>query len=193
VFAGRLRFDDPATLAGAVALMVASSAVMLVSHNPVVVIAVQVVLAILMVTLGIYLTGQLHDAIPSSVRSSVASGVGTLTWIVFLPFSLVFGFVANRFGVHAGAWLILGAVALIGVFLASDHRHQRAQRADLEGAGHRCDLVGEPVEAHVQAEAQGPAERPEDVVPVVGYDHPGLQARRERPVGGVVELVAGDA
>jgi hypothetical protein len=33
----------------------------------------------------------LHDAVPSTIRAGVASGVGTLTWLTFLPFALLFG------------------------------------------------------------------------------------------------------
>ena len=43
---------------------------------------------LLVVAVSIPITGRLHDAVPSSIRAGVASGVGTLTWLTFLPFAL---------------------------------------------------------------------------------------------------------
>ena len=54
----------------------------------------------------------LHDAVPSTVRSGVVSGIGALSWIAFLPVSLVFGQVSKHHGVGTAAWIIT-AVALL--------------------------------------------------------------------------------
>jgi hypothetical protein len=45
----------------------------------------------------------------------VASGVGTLTWLTFVPFALVFGAVSERAGVDRAGWLLvaIGAVAAL--------------------------------------------------------------------------------
>ncbi len=69
-----------------------------------------------MVAVSIPLTGRLHDAVPSTIRAGVASGVGTLTWLTFLPFAFVFGFVSDRSGIDDAGWT-LGAVALLTVVL----------------------------------------------------------------------------
>jgi hypothetical protein len=61
---------------------------------------------------SIYVSRVLHDAVPSTVRSGVVSGVGALSWITFLPISLVFGHVSKHHGVDTAAWLITG-VALV--------------------------------------------------------------------------------
>jgi hypothetical protein len=61
-----------------------------------------------------FLTGRLHDAVPSAIRSGVASGVGTFTWLTFLPFALVFGLVSERAGVHTAGWMIVAGIALAG-------------------------------------------------------------------------------
>ena len=55
---------------------------------------------LLAIAIGIYLTRLLHDAIPSDIRSGVSSTVGAAGWLVFLPFSLDFGSVSERWGVH---------------------------------------------------------------------------------------------
>jgi HSP20 family protein len=56
--------------------------------SSVVVMIAQIVLALLLVAAGIHVTHLLHDAVPSTVRAGVASGVGAMSWIVFLPFAL---------------------------------------------------------------------------------------------------------
>jgi hypothetical protein len=65
---------------------------------------------------SIPITGRLHDAVPSTLRAGVASGVGTLTWLTFLPFAFLFGVVSDRSGASAGGWT-LGAVAVLAVVL----------------------------------------------------------------------------
>jgi MFS family permease len=110
--AGRLRFTDPTTVGTIVVSMIASSLVLSVSHNAVVITLAQVVLAILIVTSSIYLTGQLHHEIPSNIRSGVASGIGTFTSIAFLPFGLVFGQIAQGSGVHMAAWMVIVTTVL---------------------------------------------------------------------------------
>ena len=62
---------------------------------------------LVVMVLSVHLTGLLHEAIPSTIRAGVASGVSTLTWLVFLPFSVVFGVVADRVGVHGAGWLVV--------------------------------------------------------------------------------------
>jgi hypothetical protein len=82
-----------------------------VSTSPVVVTVAQVALATLAVAIGVTATRLLHDQIESSIRSSVSSGVGAATWIVFVPFALVFGVATERLGIAAGGWLLAAAAA----------------------------------------------------------------------------------
>ena len=103
--------------AGAIAAAIVAACVALTaSHVIALVVLAQVVLVLLMVAVSIPLTGRLHDAMPSSIRAGVASGVGTLTWLTFLPFAFVFGAVSDRSGVHTAGWT-LGALALTAVLL----------------------------------------------------------------------------
>jgi MFS family permease len=111
VLAGRITLTRPVTLATVVAVMLACSLTLTASYNPVVVIAAQVALALLLVAVSTLLTRLLHDEIPSSLRAGVSSGVGTLTWMAFLPFALAFGFLSKHAGVHAAAWMVAAATA----------------------------------------------------------------------------------
>jgi predicted MFS family arabinose efflux permease len=117
LLAGRLRLGDPLVMAAVVAVMVGSSLVLTAVHDPVVVTVAQVVLTVLAVLLGILLTARLHDAVPSAIRAGVASGVGTFTWIAFLPFGLLFGYVSKHVGVYPAGWMIVGATAVAGALL----------------------------------------------------------------------------
>jgi hypothetical protein len=81
---------------------------------PLVVVA-QVLLTLLVVAVSIPVLRRLHDAVPSSIRAGVASGVGTLTWLTFVPFALGFGAVSERAGVDRAGWLLvaIGVVAAL--------------------------------------------------------------------------------
>lgn len=118
LLAGRLVMDHRAVLASVVGLMALAGVVLTMSGSIVVVAVAQVVLVTLAVALSIHLTRLLHDAVPSTVRSGVASGVGALSWVVFLPFALVFGVLSRDAGVHDAAWMIVAAVAVTGLLLA---------------------------------------------------------------------------
>lgn len=114
---GRLSFSNPTVLAALIGLMTLSGVVLTFTGSIAAVTVAQIVLCALAVALSLYLTRLLHDAVPSSVRSGVASGVGALSWLVFLPFALVIGLVSRDAGVHSAGWLIVGVIAAIGLLL----------------------------------------------------------------------------
>jgi hypothetical protein len=93
--------------------IIACCVVLALSHHALLVVGVQVSLTLLVVAVSIPVLRRLHDAVPSSIRAGVASGVGTLTWLTFVPFALVFGAVSERAGVDRAGWLLvaIGAVA----------------------------------------------------------------------------------
>jgi predicted MFS family arabinose efflux permease len=117
VLASRIRLADRSIVGVVVIAMVAASVVLNVSRSVAAVIAAQVVLAFLLTIAGIHASNLLHDAVPSSIRAGVASGVSTLSWIGFLPFALGFGWVTREYGVHTSGWMITVAVGLVGVLL----------------------------------------------------------------------------
>jgi MFS family permease len=117
--AGRVRADSPRTVTTLGALVVASAATLLVTSDVVLVTLAQVVAAMLSVLLGIVLTRRFQDLVPSDVRSGVSSGVGAATWATFLPFAVGFGALSERWGVHAGGWLIVAVAIGIAVLLVA--------------------------------------------------------------------------
>jgi len=141
--AARVDLNRPATVRTAAALLVGFALTLVVSDRAVILIAAQVGMAIVLVAIGVHLNRQLHDHIPSTIRAGVSSGVGTLTWITFLPFALVFGFVTNRSGIRGGGWIFVGAatIASAAVFhLAAAHRNAPEPDA-LISADHPTALV----------------------------------------------------
>jgi MFS family permease len=114
LLAGRVRFDSRATKGVVAVTLLGASTVLVLSQSLLLVTLAQVALVALTVTIAIFLTKLLHDGVASDVRSGVASGVGAATWTVFLPFALVFGWVSERWGVHAAGTMLL-AVSVIAV------------------------------------------------------------------------------
>jgi hypothetical protein len=112
LLAGRVRLDRPVPLTATITVLTLASWVLTVSRNLLVVTTAQFTVALVVVMVSIYVSRVLHDAVPSTVRSGVVSGIGALSWITFLPVSLVFGQVSKHHGVEMAAWMIT-AVALI--------------------------------------------------------------------------------
>jgi predicted MFS family arabinose efflux permease len=92
-----------------------------------IVLAAQTVLALLLAIVAIHAGRLLHDGVPSSLRAGVSSGVGTFSWMLFLPFSLVFGRVAREDGVQRSAWILTAATVVVGVLLIASARRARAE------------------------------------------------------------------
>ncbi len=120
LLAGRLPMDRPAVQAAMTGTMALASVALTVTRNLLVVAAAQVLLVLVAVALSIHVARRLHDAVPSTVRAGVASGTSALAWITFLPIALVFGWVSREVGVGTAAWMITGAVVLVGVTLTLD-------------------------------------------------------------------------
>jgi MFS family permease len=130
LLAGRLRLDKPAPLAAVVALMMLASLVLSTTTGVIVVTVAQIALALLLVLASIHVTRLLHDAVPSTVRTGVASGVGAISWMVFLPFALLFGVLSEHHGIHAAGWMITAATAVAALLLVTVALGRGAAAAD---------------------------------------------------------------
>jgi predicted MFS family arabinose efflux permease len=121
---GRLGFSRLVPVAAVGAAIVICCLVLALVHVTIAVIAAQVALTMLVVAVSIPITRRLHDAVPSGIRAGVASGVGTLTWLTFVPFAVVFGVLSNRSGVDTAAWtlvIIAAVTALLMVAFVVNH------------------------------------------------------------------------
>lgn len=113
----RLRLGNAAAVVPLALIGPVAALGLVLSRSLVLVILAQVTLALLLAVIAIHVGKLLHDAVPSTVRTGVSSGVGTLSWLLFLPFSLVFGWLARAGGVGSSAWTILGATTVVAVLL----------------------------------------------------------------------------
>jgi hypothetical protein len=121
------RFTVVAALGGA--LLVAAVLPVAASSLPLV-IAAQIVVVLVASVLGVRAGFLMHEAVSSTVRAGVSSGASTLSWIAFLPVSLLFGWLARAQGVRAAGWLIV----LIAVALAVLSRAARGEAAGARAA-----------------------------------------------------------
>jgi predicted MFS family arabinose efflux permease len=117
LLAGRLRLSRRATLAAVLGAMVVASLTLTASHSIAIVTVAQITLALLVGVVSIFVTRVLHDSVPSTIRTGVASGVNAFTWLAFLPFAAMFGLVSNALGVGRAGWMVTAVVVLAGAIL----------------------------------------------------------------------------
>jgi MFS family permease len=123
--AGKLNLDSrPAVIALA---LVAPAAAFGLSQTSslAAVIAAQAALALSLAIIGIRAGRLLHDGVPSNVRAGVSSGVGTFSWMLFLPFSLVLGSYAGEHGVQSSGRLLAAGAVVVGLLLAATEIRRR--------------------------------------------------------------------
>ena len=123
LLASRLHLDRLLPVALAVLVMLAACLTMTTSRNLTALTAAMVALTFLLVVIEIHLGRLLHDAVPSTIRTGVASGISAVSWLLFTPFALVFGALSKQAGVYVSGWMITGAVALAGAALVWVQRH----------------------------------------------------------------------
>ena len=146
MLAGRLRLDRPVNAWTAAGAMTAAALLLVADTGFVVVTAAQVTLALLTGLAGIHVSAVLHDAVPSAIRSGVASGVSSLSWLAFLPVALGFGALSTAHGVHQAGWLLVAATVLAGGLLAATaHADDPAPVTGPASGASGADVVVDPV------------------------------------------------
>jgi MFS family permease len=126
LLAAKLHLERRLMLAVLIILALATALLLTWTRSLAVVVTAQVVLALVLAIVGIHASRLLHDAVPSSIRAGVSSGAGTITWVLFVPFSLVFGWAAREKGVHSSGFMLAGAVVVVSVLLVVSVRASRA-------------------------------------------------------------------
>jgi hypothetical protein len=123
--AARIDFSKPriSTTVGASAI-VAALALVGFSALPVV-IATQIVVALVTAMVGVRASFVMHAAVVASIRAGVSSGASTLGWISFVPLSVLFGWLARASGVHAAGWLLVLLTAALAILLRTAPQPER--------------------------------------------------------------------
>jgi hypothetical protein len=122
---GKLDLDRRLLLAALIILSLATALLLAWTRSLPLLMSAQVVLALVLAIISIHASRLLHDAVPSSVRAGVSSGGGTLTWMLFLPFSLLFGWVAVENGINWSGFMLAGAAVVLAVLLVISVRASR--------------------------------------------------------------------
>jgi hypothetical protein len=117
LLAGRLHLEKRLPVATVVVVMLVCAAVLLTSGSLAAVTGAVVILTLLVVVIGIHVSHLVHDAVDSTIRTGVASGISAVSWILFTPFALGFGAVTQEADVYAAGWLLAGAVVFAGAAL----------------------------------------------------------------------------
>ncbi|HET8914550.1 MAG TPA: MFS transporter [Propionibacteriaceae bacterium] len=125
LLAGKLHLERRLMLALLIVLSLTTALLLTWTRSLAVVVTTQVVLALVLAIVGIHASRLLHDAVPSSIRAGVSSGAGTITWALFVPFSLVFGWAALENGVDWSGFMLAGAVVVMAVLLVVSVRASR--------------------------------------------------------------------
>ena len=120
--------------------------VLVVSDQAGLVVGVQIALTLLVVAVSIPVTRRLHDNVPSAIRAGVASGVGTLTWLAFVPFALIFGAVSERAGLDRGALLFVavGVVAALLMLIVLPRARSVPEEASITTAAVAPEMAIQP-------------------------------------------------
>jgi predicted MFS family arabinose efflux permease len=122
----KLRLERTRSVLVLAVVLIATPLLLATSHVVIAVVLAQTALQLVLTIIGIHAGLLLHDSVPSAIRAGVSSGVGTLSWVLFLPFALVFGALARAHGVHWAGWVLVGVVALLALLLAVSTRTRKA-------------------------------------------------------------------
>jgi MFS family permease len=109
------------------AAALAATPILLATSNSIIAVAIaQAALLVAVGIVGIRAGLLLHDSVPSAIRTGVSSGAGTLSWLLFLPFSLVVGWLIRAYGVHWAGWVLTAAAGVLALLLIVSVRRQEA-------------------------------------------------------------------
>src|SRR5215213_11535337 len=122
---GKLHLERRLLLAILIIVPLAGALLLTWTRSLAVLVTAQVVLALVLAIVGIHASKLLHDSVPFSIRAGVSSGAGTLTWVLFVPFSLVFGWTALDNGIDKSGFMLAGAALILGALLIVSVRASR--------------------------------------------------------------------
>lgn len=115
--ASRFKLHRPRRLQALAALMLLAAVLLGLWRAPVPVLICQVMVTTGAIAVSVVFNRWLHDALPSQVRAGASSAVNTLTRVVLIPVSLLFGVLSRHGTAFEASWmlvvLVLAAAAAI--------------------------------------------------------------------------------
>jgi MFS family permease len=120
--AARLPLHQPTAAALIGAALLGSATLPALSHALPVVVIGQALAALSTAVIGVRAGYLLHRSAAATVRAGVSSGASTLSWLTFLPISLLFGWLSRAHGVQNAGWLLVAIAAATAVLLVRTAR-----------------------------------------------------------------------
>ena len=121
--ASRLPLDRLAGAATVGGVLLVAAVLPNVSRTLPIVITAQILVALAVAVIGVRAGYLLHDAVSANIRGGVSSGASTLSWLAFLPLSLLFGWLSRGHGVQSAGWLLAVVAAAAAVLLVRTAHH----------------------------------------------------------------------
>jgi hypothetical protein len=140
--ASRVHLDRPGIATRLAVILVLAAVLPTLTRSLPLVIAGQFVVALTTAMIGVRAGSLLHDAVGAHLRAGVSSGAGTLSWLMFLPVSVVFGQISRAHGVQTAGLLLVVLALAAAILLATTARRAAAVVHSTEFAP---DLAREPV------------------------------------------------
>ena len=132
--AARLKMHRYAPMQCTVLVMAAAALGLVFCHNGTATVLLQAVIGVGTIGLCVVFNKFLHDSLPSQVRAGASSAVSSLTRIIMIPLSLLFGFASREFNVFRATWLfvipLLLAPLLVMKLFAGRQELDQAKTAD---------------------------------------------------------------
>lgn len=129
LLAPRLRLRRPRVLWSLLVAVAVLIVCLIFTRNIFVIVAAQVILAILLLTVDIVFVGNMHSQLASNVRAGAASAVSTFGRMLLIPASLVFGWFSARHDIFAASWLLLGLLVVIAPIIVKAGKSSRTLQA----------------------------------------------------------------
>jgi hypothetical protein len=138
--ASRVHLDRAIAATSLAGILVLAAVLPALSNNLPLVIGGQFVVALTTAMIGVRASSLLHDAVGAHLRAGVSSGAGTLSWLMFLPVSILFGQLSRAHGVQTAGLLLVVLAVAAAVLLATTTR-----RAASAAVVTSIEIVPEPV------------------------------------------------
>ncbi|MGV9001949.1 MAG: MFS transporter [Candidatus Saccharimonadaceae bacterium] len=109
-----VRIKSKSAIIGLMVLTVSMVILLIASHQYLLVLIAQVVLAVCLIAIGVILAKKMHDELPSRLRAGSSSVISTIARIIIIPGSLLVTGIAQTYDMSIATYVLL-AIAVVSV------------------------------------------------------------------------------
>ncbi len=117
LLAGRFKISRFAIMTSIAALMVIASASLVFLRDIIPIVATQVLLCTLVVAVSVVFNRLMHDQLASNIRAGAASAVSTLSRLIIIPLSLLFGYVSREYSIFNASFIIFVMTLIVAFYI----------------------------------------------------------------------------